>query len=90
MYAQAEAPLLPYNDTASYAIWSVANTANLQNDSAYNFLYDLTVGQHAITAVYIGDTNNLASTSNAVTQVRSLPPPTVLHSGVEFCQNLGN
>ena len=73
MYAQAEAPLVPLGYSISTATWSVSNTSNLQSDPAYTFLYDLTVGQHAITAVYVGDINNLGSTSAALTQVCSPP-----------------
>ena len=72
VYAQAEALLTPTGPTTAIATWSVGDTTSLQNDTAYTFLYDLTVGQHAVTAVYIGDISNLGSTSAAVTQVRSL------------------
>ena len=64
------APLVANGATTSIATWSVANTSSLQSDPAYTFLYDLTVGQHAITAVYVGDINNQGSTSAALTQVR--------------------
>ena len=73
VYAQAEATLVPLTSTSATAKWSVADTAGLQSDPAYTFLYDLTVGTHAITAVYIGDISNLGSTSAAVTQVCTLP-----------------
>ena len=84
MYAQAEVPLIPspFVPTDALAVWSTANTASLQNDSAYTFLYDLTVGQHAITAVYLGDNNNLASTSDALTQVRGPTLPVAVRPSV--------
>ncbi len=69
MFAQAEAPLVTANVTSATATWKISNTGNLQYDAAYTFLYDLTVGQHAITAAYLGDADNLGSTSDAVTQV---------------------
>jgi hypothetical protein len=70
VFAQAEAPLVTANATSATATWKISNIGNLQNDAAYTFLYDLTVGQHAITAAYLGDADNLGSTSDAVTQVR--------------------
>ena len=83
MYAQAEAPLVATGATTATATWAVANTASLQSDPAYTFLYDLDVGQHAITAVYVGDSNNQGSTSSAVTQV--WPPSLPGHDALQCC-----
>ena len=51
------------------------STANLSTGSASYSTSALAVGSHDLTATYTGDSNNAASTSQAVTETVNPPPP---------------